>query len=175
MTGIETSSVRRPSWRDNKAVLWLVRIGFLLQFYIPAIVCCYIIYVTGTRPPFTMSEDDPYYADHVFVEGLRDGFFKFGIYTLILLFVQWTIFSLILRFGKFRSVTGVLLCLIVINILHALAWMLVMWPVTLIRLTPPTLLYVIAIFFEWNAPHNDIQSTASQGDAANNSPLAPHP
>jgi hypothetical protein len=145
---IETTSVRQPSWRDNKAVLWLVRIGFLLQFYIPAAVCCYIVYETGTRPPFTMSEDDPYYADHAFGEHLSEEFFKFGVYTLILLFVQWTIFALILRFAKLRSVEGILWCLIVINIIHAFAWIFVLWPVTLIRLTPPTVLYYIAITIE---------------------------
>ena len=159
---IETLPVKPPSWRDNKAVLWLVRIGFFLQFYIPMIVCCHIVYTTGTRPPFTTSEDDPYYADYAFGESLNEQFFKYGIYTLIFLFVQWTIFSLILRLGQLRSVTEVLLWLIVINALHAFAWMFLVIPITLIRLTPPTILYLIAIRIESKA-----QRFASQGDAAN--------
>jgi len=57
MTEIETPPVRTPSWRDNKAVLWLVRIGFLLQFYIPAIVCCWVAWVSV---PFNASPHDDY-------------------------------------------------------------------------------------------------------------------
>jgi len=150
----ETPINHTPTWRDNKAVLWLVRVGFVLQFYIPMVVCCWIVYSTGTRSPFTMSKDDPNFADHAFVEYLNREFFKFGIYTLIFLVIQWAIFALVLRYAKLRSAGGVLLCLMIINIFHSLAWMLVMWPVTLIRLIPPTVLYYIAVWIEMGTFHN---------------------
>jgi hypothetical protein len=153
MSQIE-ESIPRYTWRDNKTVLWLVRVGFVLQFYIPAIVCCYIVYSTGTRPPFTMSEDDPLYADYHFGEYLSDQFFKYGIATLMLLVVQWSLFSLILRFAKLRFAQGVLLSLVFINILHALVWLVVMWPLTMLRLTPPTMLYIIALCIESKVSHN---------------------
>ncbi|MCL2120498.1 MAG: hypothetical protein FWH27_18955 [Planctomycetaceae bacterium] len=129
----ETPSVHLPTWRDNKTVFWLVRVGFVLQFYIPMIVCCYIVYETGTSPSFTMRNEQ---------------FFKFGISTLILLFVQCTVFTLILRHARLRFAEGVLWCLIVINAIHSLAWLMVMWPLTLIRLIPPNALYYIAISVE---------------------------
>ena len=153
---IETPPVRPPAWRDNEAVLWLVRIGFLLQFYIPAIVCCYIVYDIGTRPPVIVSEDDPYYADYEFGKHLSEQFFKFSIYTLILLVVQWTFFSLILRFGKLRSAEGVLWLLIAINAIHSLAWLMIMWPLTLIRLIPPNAFYYIAICIEARITRHDL-------------------
>ena len=160
---VETSVIRTPTWRDNKAVLWLVRAGFVLQFYIPMVVCCWIVYSTGTRSPFTMSKDDPNFADHAFVEYLNQEFFKFGIYTLIFLVIQWAIFALILRFAKLRVANEVLVWLIVINVIHGFAWMLVMWPVTLIRLTPPSILFGIAICVESRASSN-VPHAPSQPD-----------
>ena len=151
---IEISPVRRPSWRDNKAVLWLVRIGFLLQFYIPAVVCCVIMLAAFLQPPFTMGRDDPHYMEYAFYENLRWDFFIFSILTLILLAVQCIIGMLILRSPKTRFAGTVLWCLIVFNVLHGFVWMLAMWPVTLIRLTPPTILYGIAFYVEWRTARN---------------------
>jgi len=142
---IETLPVRPPSWRDNKAVLWLVRIGFLLQFYIPAIVCCIVMVVAFMQPPFTLSKGDPHYMEYAFYENLRWDFFIFSILTLILLAVQCIIGMLILRSPKTRFAGTVLWWLVAFNMIHGIVWLLLMWPVTLIRLNPPTILYLIAI------------------------------
>jgi len=135
---IETLPVRQPSWRDNKAVLWLVRIGFLLQFYIPAIVCILIMW-DASLPPQTVNNDEIFYKNLLHTASLI---------TLILLVVQGSIFTLILRFAKLRTAKTVLWWLVVINILHTCAWGIIVMPVTLIRLTPPTILYLIAIRIE---------------------------
>ena len=150
---LEVSPVQKAaSWRDNKNTLWLVRIGFALQFYIPALVCIWIIRITGTYEPKIVPRDDPYFADYDFVNHLYAEFFKFSIYTLILLFVQCTVFTLILRFAKLRLATEILIWLIVINILHSLIWCFIGWPLTLIRLAIPTILYIIAAAIESKKP-----------------------
>ena len=151
-----------PSWRDNKTVLWLVRIGFVLQFYIPAIVCLLIIWDTGTNVPKVVPEDDPLYIDYVFAKGINADLFKFSIYTLILLTVQCTIFTLILRVVK-SHVDNTLVWLISINIIHSLIWCFMMWPLTLIRLAIPTILYFIAVCIE-SGKSNNARQTDTQAD-----------
>jgi len=165
---IETPPVRPTSWRDNKAVLWLVRIGFLLQFYIPAIVCCWVAWVSA---PFNASLHDDF----------APGFFRYAILTLILLAVQYHILTKFLRSRELRSAGLVLGCLVVFNTLHGVAWLYYTWswwlPITLIRLTPPNLLYLIAIVIEWIVffGKKKVHPIASQGDAANNSPIVGKP
>ena len=149
---IETPPVRRPSWRDNKAVLWLVRIGFLLQFYIPAIVCCRYICVK-------------YSVAHY------DLFYLWYFWTIVLLVVQCSVFTLILRFVKLRSAHIVLWCLIVMNVIHSAYWLYfasIPWPLTMRRLALPTALYLIAILVEWIVFFRKKKTTV-------NSSLVPHP
>ncbi|MCL2624277.1 MAG: hypothetical protein FWD31_11495 [Planctomycetaceae bacterium] len=148
---IETPPVRRPSWRDNKTVLWLVRIGFLLQFYIPMFVCCYYVYVN--YPGYGL-------------------FYIWYVRTLILLVVQCSVLTLILRFGKLRSAHIVLWCLIVMNVIHSAYWLYfvpyISFPLTMHRLALPTALYFFAILIEWIVFFR-------KKKAANNSSFAPHP
>ena len=130
---IETPPVRPTSWRDNKAVLWLVRIGFLLQFYVPMFVCCRYICVNYSN-------------------GYYGLFYIWYVRTIILLVVQWSIYTLILRFIKLRSAHIVLWCLIVMNVIHSAYWLYfapIPWPLTMRRLALPTTLYFIAILVEW--------------------------
>ena len=154
---------KSSSWRDNKTVLWLVRIGFALQFYIPPIVCVWIIWDYMMFVPKIIPEDDPSYMDYQFIIYLRFEFFKFSIYTLILLALQCTIFTLILRSAKLRFAGGVLWCLIIINIFHSLIWCFMMWPLTLIRLAIPTILFLIAVCIE-SGKSNNARQTDTQTD-----------
>ena len=151
---IETPHDRPTSWRNNKTILWLVRIGFLLQFYIPAIVCCLFIYNFSTLPIYTMSPDDPRYDAVELEPGMLEClFFVLSVFTLPLVIVQCSIFTLILRFAKLKSAETVLWWLVVINVLHSALSMFIFFliPGTLIRLTPPTILYLIAIRIESKA------------------------
>ena len=119
------------TWRDNRIVLWLVRIGFLLQFYIPAGVCCYILIMTVGDMSFT------------------GGFIQiFSGLTLTLLAVQWAVFASILRFVKLRSAWHILGCLIVVNVIHGGIWLWIDWPYTMGRLAPPTVFFLIAMIAE---------------------------
>ena len=153
------------SWRDNGIVLSLVRTGFILQFYIPAIICLCIIWYTGDIVwqtgtyvpkvvPKTVQDSPVYERDGVYYGGdgshnlLNKALCMFSFYTLILLVVQCTIFTLILRFARLRYASIVLGCLIVINIIHSLFWLYFMLPLTLIRLAIPTIQYILAICFE---------------------------
>ena len=153
---IDTLPVHPTSWRDNKTALWLVRIGFFLQFYIPMFVCCYFVYDFSTIPYYTMSVDDPQY-DEVELEPspLDKAFLALSILTFPVLVVQCTIFTLKLRSAQLHSVETILRRLIIINVLHSfLSWgflIFLLIPITLIRLTPPTILYLIAIRIESKA------------------------
>jgi len=127
----ETPVIRTPTWRDNKAVLWLVRAGFVLQFFIPAVVSILLIW-DSSLPPKTTNRDEIFY---------KNLFHSVSLLTLILLTVQFSIFTLILRFGKLRFVRRILEWLILINLLHGGAWLHLVLPMTFTRLIPPTLLY----------------------------------
>ena len=147
---IETPSVQPTSWRDNMAVLRLVRIGFLLQFYIPVIVCCICICTS-----------------FVWRNEVVGGYvFFFGIFTLILLAVQCSFFTWVLRLEKLRFACHVLLSFIVINVIHSIVWLcLGWWPMTVVRLTPPTILYLIAAIIELTRTVSNIVHSHPQTDS----------
>jgi len=139
------------SWRDNKTVLRLIRIGFILQFYLPAVVC--IVGLLGVYDYFLPMQ----HPDHNVAQSAHDASYIFhviAIPTLMVLAVQWVFFTLLLLHPELRSPAGILCLLIVINILHSGLWMLAGSPLTLIRLTPPTILYIIAIFVKQKPPHS---------------------
>ena len=138
------SDEKTSSWRDNKTVLRLVRIGFLLQFYIPAVVCGYFIWVYFAMPVEIPPRDDPNFRGAEMDAFIRGMFFQFAAATLAVLAVEWTILTLALR-RKTPSAGNVLGCLVYINILHSGLWLLILFPLTLIRLAPPTILYILAI------------------------------
>jgi hypothetical protein len=130
----EPPAIPRPTWRDNKAVLWLVRIGFHLQFYIPAIICCFVILAS-------------YSANNNVIGGYA---FFIAFTALVVLVAQWTITTLFLRHATLRTAGIVLGCLIVMNVIHSLVWLCFMSDlpqIPLFRLTPPTVLYMIAIYY----------------------------
>ena len=148
-----TEETPAVTWRNNKTVLWLVRVGFILQFFIPAIVCCAIIhsYHVSPTPYPVFAPDDPNFDkayNAAFMHYVRS---QLAGITLAVLVVQCAIFTLILRFAKLRSANGVLQCLIAINLIHGMLWLAGGWPWTIARLTPPTILYLIAIIVEWRA------------------------
>ena len=123
---IETLPVRSPSWRDNKAVLWLVRIGFLLQFHIPMVYCCYL----ASLNRWLISQ--------------------WAVNTLMLLIVQCAFFTWVFRLKKLCSAHIVLWCLIIMNVIHSAYWLyFALFPLTMYRLALPTALYFIAILVEW--------------------------
>jgi len=146
------------SWRDNKTALRLVRIGFLLQFYLPAVVC--IVGFLGAYDYFLPM----HHPDHQIAFSAQYASYVFHIVapiTLFVLIVQCAVFTLLLRTPAPRSAAGVLCLLIVMNILHSGLWMLADSPLTLIRLTPPTILYIIAIIVEWRTPRHASETNPS--------------
>lgn len=132
------------TWRDNKTVLRLVRIGFILQFLIPAIVCIVGLAAYDFFVPPKQNLDR--YAELV-AQNQRYLFHVIAIPTLIVLAVQYIIFALPLRLVELRSAVPVLWCLIIMNIIHSALWILLESPLTFMRLTPPTILYIVAIYY----------------------------
>lgn len=146
-----------PTWRDNKIVLRLVRIGFLLQFYIPALIWVVVF------AALCIEEMSQLYRTPAMLTMTL-------IVATIVLYVfaaQWIFFAPILRFMKLRSAAPVLWCLIVTNILHIvfnIYWVRIIINIfpsmmnilllkpplewLLILLVPPTVLYIIAILVE---------------------------
>ena len=121
------------------------------NFTSPRLFVFSIIWQTGTYVPKVVPEDDPYFDSYVLDTYFSGLFFKIGIYTLILLVVQCTIFTLILRSAKLRFAGIVLGCLIAINIIHSIFWLCFMLPLTLARLAIPTFLYIIAVGITFDA------------------------
>ena len=134
---------------NNQLVLRLVQIGFLLQFYIPAVVCVYLICAYFV-PILPVGDLFAYDLGELGVLNRLD-FATIAAFTLAVLAVQCVIFTLGQRLAEPCPATGFLLCLIVINIWHGRAWMVAGIPLTAIRLTPPTILYIIAVLVEWIA------------------------
>ena len=140
------------TWRDNKTVLRLVRIGFILQFYIPAVVCIILGIIGLLIEAYYFFMPPPIVTGYINIAMVMYELQLVAIIaglTLVVLAVQWTIFTLILRSEKLRSATPVLWWLIGMNVIHSILWlpMLLVNPlqVTLVRLTPPTILYIMAI------------------------------
>ena len=159
------------TWRDNKTVLLLVRVGFLTQFYIPAIIWIGVIVARYIEwawiPVYQSAPTDLLYT------------VLSTTVIMVILTVQWPLFALILRFGKLRSAAPVLWCLIVMNISHIVICVLhsiynTLWPilsmlpfpyylplleVTINHLVPPTILFYLAIRAEKNSTLHSSHST----------------
>ena len=128
-----------PTWHDNQKVLRLVRIGFFLQFSLPAIVCGLVILAYILLNLF---------GNHFIHVLVLDG----AVLTLGVLGLQYSIFARLLRSPKRRSAGNVLRWLVGMNVVHGATWLFLFFPVTIIRLMPPIWLYMNAIRAEESEP-----------------------
>ena len=136
----------KSSWRNNKAVLWFVRAGFIFQFYIPMLLCCYVIYISRTyeyTPSPVEFRDGVGYGGFDSLGDMMPAIYKASIRLLVALVILCSIFTLILRLVCHASY--VLMCLIGMNVLLVIITLQTM---LLLYIVLPIFLYLGAISAE---------------------------